>query len=316
MKSIQIEAWALRIVDQIGNKQPNEDFLVELKRDWIEPYKAARRIAGHANAARGENILWLMGVDEKEGVIKVSDGYDLAKWYPQVKSYFNELAPEMISLNIPINGLTVVALLFETDRAPFVVKNLKYGSTGGGNVELEVPWREGTTIKTARRSDLIRLLAPIERSPEVEVINLSIEGIIGGEDRYGNHQPDDLRLSGELYVIPKNRDSIIIPFHRCQIEFKFPNIPTFEAHSIVLEPDGCRTHRLISGYESASYTAQSTPNEILINNAGKILLKASGKRPSISNQAEKCNVIVSIALLPVNTERPIIIKQTLNYSES
>ena len=68
MNSRQIESWALRVIDCVKRGQPNEDFLVELKRDWIDEAKAARRIAGHANAARGENILWLIGFDEKEGV--------------------------------------------------------------------------------------------------------------------------------------------------------------------------------------------------------------------------------------------------------
>lgn len=56
MNPIQIESWGLRVIDCVKKGQPNEDFLVELKRDWIEKEKAARRIASHANAARGENI--------------------------------------------------------------------------------------------------------------------------------------------------------------------------------------------------------------------------------------------------------------------
>lgn len=65
MNSRQIESWALRVIDCVKNGQPNEDFLVELKTEWIDTKKAARIIAGHANAARGENILWLIGVNEK-----------------------------------------------------------------------------------------------------------------------------------------------------------------------------------------------------------------------------------------------------------
>ena len=81
MNSRQIESWALRVIDCVKRGQPNEDFLVELKRDWIDEAKAARRIAGHANAARGENILWLIGFDEKEGVDCVigANTADLAK---------------------------------------------------------------------------------------------------------------------------------------------------------------------------------------------------------------------------------------------
>ena len=42
-----------------------EDARVELKADWIDESKMARRLAGHANAANGEHVLWLFGVDEK-----------------------------------------------------------------------------------------------------------------------------------------------------------------------------------------------------------------------------------------------------------
>ncbi|MEQ9669114.1 AlbA family DNA-binding domain-containing protein [Coleofasciculus sp. G2-EDA-02] len=181
MNSIQIESWALRVIDCVKKGQPNEDFLVELKRDWIEKEKAARRIAGHANAARGENILWLIGVDENQGVIGVN-ATDLASWYSTVESCFNELAPRMTPLNIPVDGKTVVALLFETDRAPFVVKNPVYGSKDAGAVELEVPWRENTLIRSARRSDLIRLLAPLERLPEIEIIDCDLTATIEERD--------------------------------------------------------------------------------------------------------------------------------------
>lgn len=191
MNSRQIESWALRVIDCVKKGQPNEDFLVELKRDWIDQEKAARRIAGHANAARGENILWLIGVDENQGVIGVNIT-DLASWYSTVESCFNELAPRMIPLNIPVDGKTVVALFFETDRAPFVVKNPVYGSKGAGAVELEVPWRENTSIRSARCSDLIRLLAPLERLPEIEIIDCDFTATIKGEDSFGNYIPDAL----------------------------------------------------------------------------------------------------------------------------
>ena len=75
MNSTQIESWALRIIDIVKKGQPNEDFLVELKRDWIDKDKAARRIAGHANAARGENILWLIGVDDNS-----PDNFKSPRW--------------------------------------------------------------------------------------------------------------------------------------------------------------------------------------------------------------------------------------------
>lgn len=193
----QIESWAVRVIDCVKNGQPNEDFLVELKREWIPEVKAARRIAGHANSARGENILWLMGVDEKQGVIGVNAA-NLANWHLAVESFFDELAPKILPLNISIDGKTIVALLFETDRAPYVVKNPVYGRFKGDLAEFEVPWREGTRIKTARRSDLIRLLAPLELLPEIEILDVGLTATIGGKGSQGNYYADELKLSSVL----------------------------------------------------------------------------------------------------------------------
>lgn len=69
MRMNDIENWALKIIDRVQSSQPVEDSRVELKAQWpVELNKAARQIAGHANAAHGESILWLIGIDEKEGV--------------------------------------------------------------------------------------------------------------------------------------------------------------------------------------------------------------------------------------------------------
>ena len=173
MKPFEIEAWVIRIVDQVRNNHPNEDARVELKAAWPETYKAARQIAAHANSARGENILWIIGLDEKKGVIGV-DNKELSNWYSQVESYFDDIAPELIDLNIHVGRQTLIALLFFTDRAPFVVKNPAYGTKDGGSVELEVPWREGRKTRSARRGDMIRLLEPLLHQPLIEVLDIDL----------------------------------------------------------------------------------------------------------------------------------------------
>lgn len=315
MNSIQIESWALRIIDCVKKSQPNEDFLVELKREWIDSEKAARRIAGHANSARGENVLWLIGVDEVEGVIGASDN-DLASWYPAVESYFNEIAPRMISLNIPIDGTTVVALLFETDRAPYVIKNSAYGKKEGGSTELEVPWREGTRLRTARRSDLIRLIAPLELLPEIEIIDVSLTAMIGGKSpSTGNPCPDELSLTAELYIVPKSRNRVVIPFHRCQVEFEILGIPILKAYWIELNP-AMSNHRGFGKGKPGSLTIQSTSHEIIIDDPGKISLEASSARPSSTEDLTNRDIRISIHLLPTGADRPLVLVKTLTYPEA
>jgi hypothetical protein len=114
MRPHEIEQWVLNIVARVKANQPNEDSRVELKAEWPpDSYKTARQIAGHANAARGDQILWIVGVDQAAGIHEV-DTTELATWYPTVRRHFDELAPELQDLNVPIDGKTVVALLFDT----------------------------------------------------------------------------------------------------------------------------------------------------------------------------------------------------------
>lgn len=314
MNSIQIESWALRVIDCVKKGQPNEDFLVELKSEWIETEQAARRIAGSANSARGENILWLIGVDEVKGVIGASDN-DLASWYPAVESCFNEIAPSMISLNIPIDGTTVVALLFETDRAPYVIKNPAYGKIKGVSAEFEVPWRDSTRTRTARRSDLIRLIAPLELLPEVEIIDTSLTATIGGKSpSTSNYYPDGLNFTADLYIVPKNRQRIVIPFHRCKVEFEILGIPILSSNWVDLNPAINYSRGLVN--RPSSLTVQSTNHEIIIDDPGKISLKASSARPSSTEDLTNRDIRISIHLWPTGLDRPLVLVKTLVYPEA
>jgi hypothetical protein len=178
MKNEQLEAWVLSILDQVAAGRVVEDSRVELKADWKAPKTAARRIAGHANAAGSDQILWIVGVDEKKGVVPVGPS-DVATWLPQVVAEFEGLAPSLQELVVPTPLDPVVALLFDASRRPFVVKNAAFGQTGGGPVSLEVPWRRGTTVQSARRDELLRILIPRQPLPDIELLEAG--GASGGE---------------------------------------------------------------------------------------------------------------------------------------
>jgi hypothetical protein len=315
MNKIQIESWALRVIDSVKNGQPNEDFLVELKTEWPTDYnKVARRIAGHANAARGEKILWLIGVGEKQKEVKGADtSVDLANWYPAIESQFSELAPRVIPLNISVDGVTVVALLFETDRSPFAIKNSAFNKEGGGPVELEVPWREGTRVRSARRSDLIRLLAPLELLPEIQILDdISLTARIAGTDFATNNYPDELCLIASMYIVPKNKNRIVIPFHQCKVEFEFSGtVSILEAESIRLYPASGNHSAFVS--TPGSLTIQDTAHELIVDGPGRFSLKAIAKRPDVEKDID---VLVSIHLWPAGAERPVVLTKTLPYPEA
>lgn len=213
----ELEVWVHQIADLVKAGKNIEDSRVELKAAWpTEHQKIARRIAGHANAAGGEPILWIIGLDEKSKSVTGASGADLENWWPQVKSYFpNQFAPELLKdLAVPVDNTSVVALLMATDRAPYLVKN-----PAGGAIDAEVPWREGTSVRTARREDLLRILVPVSRLPVIEVISgfsRHQTGVNGDENwlHYLN-----------FYVTPVG-GPVTIPIHLCD----FSAVRAFESH--------------------------------------------------------------------------------------
>lgn len=306
MKAHEIESWALSIIERVEAGQPIEDSRVELKSEWIPAEKAARRIAGHANAASGAPILWLIGVDEEEGVVGARRE-DLADWYPQVQSQFDGLAPQLVDHDIAVGDKTIVALLFETERAPFVVKNPCFGKEGGGPVALEVPWREATSTRSARRADLLRLLSPLQALPDFEVIGGTL--VVRRHFREGEAFLQwSLRL--ELYVEAPREDRIVIPFHRCRATFEVSaSVGRMALNYISLRPPGAV--RWGEGWRAHSKTIDATEDEILIYGPGKCSLMARLDTPdmeeSFASEAE-----VSACLLPTNTEHAVPISVTLD----
>lgn len=205
MRKVEIEAWALQIMDALVKGRRIEDSRVECKREWpSDPGKAARRIAGHANAARADRILWLIGVDEDAGTVTGAASDDFADWWNQVKSQFDGLAPNLIENFVPYDDTMVVALLFETADAPYVVRNY----SGKGHIDFEVPWREGTHIRSARRQDLVKILVPLSHAPEIEFRPARLTPYLN---------LDGFEVEPSFYIVP--REPFVVPRHRIKIEY-------------------------------------------------------------------------------------------------
>jgi len=319
MRAHEIENWALRIIEQVESGQPNEDYRVELKAEWPDAKKAARRIAGHANAAHGEPILWLIGVDEEKGVVGVNNE-ELANWSAQVRAEFDGLAPQMLrDLNIPVAGTTAVALLFDTDRAPYLVKNPAYGQSNGGPVQLEVPWREARSTRTASRSDLLRLLSPMQRTPSLELLEVWLkvypELVRGSNGELVCSADSDnfiWKLSMEFYVVPRTNTRVVIPFHCCMASFQFPmRIDETQFASIEIKPlSSIHIHQGTPAIRIDSVLVESTKYEAIINGPGKVMLVGEVELPKVDLVWEE-DATVQARLLPVECEQPITFHETL-----
>jgi hypothetical protein len=176
MNKSEIEAVALDAIERVRLGQHVEDDRIELKAEWpAEHHGAARRIAGHANASRHQPIIWIIGLDEKRGVVGVERN-DYESWHAKVSRHFEGYAPEPLLLCVSVEGKTVAVLYYETDRPPYLVKN-----EHGGAIQFEVPWREATGIKTANRAQLLKVLIPTSRLPRLVPLTADLTGQIWRE---------------------------------------------------------------------------------------------------------------------------------------
>lgn len=300
------------MIERVKLGQPIEDSRVELKAEWPEAEKAARRIAGHANAARGASILWLIGVDEKTGVIDAQLN-ELATWFPKVVSNFNGLAPEYVDLNVPVDGKTVVALYFETERAPFVVKNAAFGQKGGGPVELEVPWREGTSVRSARRSEMVRILSPLAASPEIEVLAAQLEVL----PRHGsNGQQMTWELVILFYLTAQPETLTIVPDHRYRVSMRevqnaSENVvlseTAFEWKAVSSPQNAATRPQLGYGSNPLLLADNTVTEELRMKGSGEVTLRATCEMDA-SNLSTVDEVIITAELSPLNTEVPVAVE--------
>jgi hypothetical protein len=209
---------AVRVV--IGGGKIEDDHL-ECKGSWIDPGRAARLIAGAANAAGGQPIIWIVGLHEDQHRIVPLDDTDIADWWPAVASHFSETKPEVQVVNIPADGgQAVMALAFSTESAPYVVNVDR-----NGTVKREVPWREGTTLRSAYRRDLIRILVPRIPIPDIAVLRIDVSAqyisakMIAGlpeSDEYVN-----VTINGDLYF--EAASPVSLPRHLARMSLRFNN---------------------------------------------------------------------------------------------
>jgi hypothetical protein len=218
MLSQQIEGRVPGLVDRVLQGARVEDFRVECKADWPPAARAARRIAGHANAARGEPILWIIGLDEDGHRITGTSDVELAEWWPQVTACFDEgMTPRLTPLVVPVGpGQSVVALQMTTERAPYVVKR----QDKQGPFEREVPWRDGNRTRSAHRDELLRVLVPAVTPPQATVVKLELRAILrtgtAAEPMTGQPaEPEhvELFLSGDIFFGPPTGPVVVLPAH-------------------------------------------------------------------------------------------------------
>jgi hypothetical protein len=207
MTRLELEMKVNAAIDRLESRQPKEDDRIEFKGSWVDPKKkAAWLLGGHANSLHGDIAIWVIGVDEIQGVVG-ADAVEVSSWIAQLNSRFDEkVVPELLQhVNIQRGDKTVVALSFSTDRAPYFVWPYdKYGNEIGR----DIPYRKGTSTDSATRAQLLSILYPLVTLPELELISLN--AVVDYAGRRGQ-VIDGIDLDLRFYIYHKSPMPLVIP---------------------------------------------------------------------------------------------------------
>lgn len=178
-------------------------------RAWPKPSKGtARLLAACANAARGRDVLWLIGIDAKGA--RGAEQAPAEAWIAQVSEHFEGIAPRIETLLVPIREKprrAVVALRIETGRAPFVIRR------AGGS--LETPWFDAG-VRSARRLELVQMLSPLQELPAFEILEADLSVYRNPHVSAAARATFRWTLDAAVYVMPQGDTRVVIPLHRCR----------------------------------------------------------------------------------------------------
>jgi len=234
MRASQLEVVVLRAVEALREGHAVEDDRLEFKRDWPGPDKA-RQLAGAANRSRGDDLIYVIGIDENTGVIHPTGGVDPANWWSSLESSFDEISPELVRhLSVPITDTErVVALHFRTDRTPYIVR-----VQNGGATEREVPIRDGTRTRSARRHELLKMLYPSAELPQLTLLEGSLRA---AKPSYSGGDADsvcELKLWCRGYFEIPTTSIAFLPAHLAIAQISSASIETVETKLWFETPQG------------------------------------------------------------------------------
>lgn len=308
MRVQELQARVKPIINAVMQGRPVEDTRVEVKSAWIEALQAARRLAGHANAASGEPIIWIFGIDEKAKEVIGVETLEMDNWIKSLEKHFDGAAPALVThTNIHLQNKTVVVLYFETHHAaPFIIKNPK-----GGYPEFEVPWRSGTRLRAAKRVEILQILLPNLRIPRVDVLSAELslavqQGAYGTAYQNANKRLFLWTITADLYITTQTQGRIVIPHRNCSAKFGVADFAGEYNLPVTFKPLG------------KSSTIVCSATEIIVVGPGSVRLEASGTTEGYSPNQYKLpegQAGIRIEMQPANTNKRTVNKMALKYIE-
>ena len=228
----EIESWALGVIERATSQLTVEDSRVEIKNPKILPKHEdlARKIAAHANGARLSPMLWVFGVNEKSGsLVSVPSGFDFNDWWAQIRSHFEgQHVPRVKEVLFPKDGKNILAVYMEPTQPPYLVKPSRMP-------DWEVPWREGTSTRTARHADLVEMLIPVATATEFTDRGVTLT-VKRQQHREGTRW--DVELRWRVYLVPAATETEVLARHDAAVSLS-DNLGTvidFEEEEILLNP--------------------------------------------------------------------------------
>jgi len=302
MRPADVEITVARVLRDLEQGRPTEDDVrLEVKREWPRAdFSSARRIAAHANAARGEDIIWIIGADEKARVVPGASGIDAATWYAQITSYFENLwSPPLQTQVVPWRAVTVLALVFRTDGSPFIVKHADH---------FEVPWRGSTRVRSAMRHELLEMLIPPARLPHVEILNGQL-----GQSRSGSEiVPLAFCLALSLYVTPGNDSRVVLPMHRMRgVIMDEHGKQRVEFDAFEADANHLVTTLATKKVEIDSPFLQITRDEIILTRPARFRLLAFGEEREFDVRRLHDECVAEVSLRPAGGDSGIVLRPHL-----
>lgn len=304
----QLEYRALSLLEALaaGRALVDADATAATFRAWPGPSaRAARLLAAHANAARGRDGLWIIGV-EPNGQGPGADATKFEAWLADLLPFFDGLAPRVTHLKVPLApaqrkrpAKLAVALHIESSRAPFVVR------TGKGSAALEVPWTDpgSGVIRPCGRLELVKLLAPLQEMPQLEILEADLT-FYKNPHSYSNKTTFRWTLDGALYLVPRGEDRVVIPLHRCQGNLTGTPGQPFAAVAADLNFTA----------DKNSPSVRLTESALLVEGLGRVFIFCSGstREPDLPLQRA---LSFALDLLPAGSERAATALTTLRPAQ-
>lgn len=210
MTPVEFELMVVKAVQRVLGGGQLEDDVFEAKRQMPEIDKLAERIGGHANSAHRQPIVWIIGLNEKTHDLHPIGNVEPAHLEQQLASRFDGEAPRLKycrRIDVPHQrGGQVLALAFETSWPPYVLNRRV-----GGDWGLVIPFRQGTRVRSARRSEILELLYERTLAPRTRLLSgeLSIT-------KAGGHQA---RLNGRaLFILDPGSPPAFLPYSDMTVE--------------------------------------------------------------------------------------------------